>query len=330
MVYTNFPDGVTSFGVPLVGGLGGIPLTGNWYFCDAANGSDGNDGTADAPLQTIGRAHDLATAGQNDVVVIVGDGSTTASQRLSATLTWSKNATHLIGMTAPTMIAQRARITTATGATTNLNPLMTVSAAGCIFENFSFFQGVGQASTDENLITISGARNYFGNVQFGGMGSANGAARSGSTIITLSGGENCFYGCAIGLETQPRSAANASVKLGAGTSQQRNHFIDCLFQMYSTANSPLFVNANVSNGLNGGTMWFKRCCFTSLAGAGGYTQPAVTSTVAADLNGTLFFQDCSTIAAKWAAASANVKVMGNATAATTGFNSGVFVSAADS
>lgn len=333
MTYTNFPNGASSFGVPLVGGIGSIPLTGKWWFCDYANGSDdnatsGSDGAPpDAPLKTISYAHSIATAGRNDVIVIMGDGSTTASQRLTETLTWSKNATHLVGMTAPSMFAQRARITTLTTATTNITPLMTVSASGCIFSNFSFFQGVGQSATDEKLINISGDRNYFGNVQFGGMGATAGAARAGSYIIGFTGGdENLFEGCAIGLETVARSAANASVKLVSAS--QRNIFQDCVFQMYPTANSPLFVDASLSAGLNGSTMIFRRCSFQGLLGAASGTQPSVTCTVAADVNGTIYFDGCTTVAAKYAAATALVKVAGYPQS--NGFVGGVFANAADS
>src|ERR1041385_8192604 len=149
MSFTNYPHGVTSFGIPLTGGLPFGPNS-KVFFVQPAIGADGNRGTDIAhPLATLSQAHTLCTAGNNDVVFLIGDGSTAATARLSATLTWSKNATHLVGITAPTMISQRARISTASGATTNTNPLIEVSGNGCMFANFSIFQGVGQASTDE-------------------------------------------------------------------------------------------------------------------------------------------------------------------------------------
>lgn len=304
---------------------------GRFFYLDPSASVQGN-GTRQAPFNTLAAAYAATTDGQNDVVLLVGNGATSASVRLTSTFTWAKNATHLVGITAPTHIAQRARITTATTQTTNINPLFNITGSGCIFQNFSFFQGVGQSATDEQLITIGGDRNWFQNVHFGGMGHANGAARAGSYVIGLNGGdENLFQECAIGLDTVARSAANASVKLVAAS--QRNEFVDCLFPMYPTANSPLFVDASLSGGLNGSEMWFRRCTFTGLLAATSGTQPAVTVTSNTTLNGNIYFDGCTTVAAKWAVAatgSTTVKVMSYATAATTGFNSGVFASAADS
>ncbi len=75
MVYTNFPNGVTSFGVPLVGS-GNIPVTNGDYFfvCNrsGANGSDGNPGTdVDMPLATLAGALAKCTASNGDVIVIL-------------------------------------------------------------------------------------------------------------------------------------------------------------------------------------------------------------------------------------------------------------------
>jgi len=42
---TNFPDGLTSQGVPVLGsGLAGLDPSGSFYFCDGNSGSDSNDG----------------------------------------------------------------------------------------------------------------------------------------------------------------------------------------------------------------------------------------------------------------------------------------------
>ena len=53
MSLTNFPNGITSFGVPMMGGM--IPsTTGKYYFVNSVTGSNGNEGTdPSAPLATI-------------------------------------------------------------------------------------------------------------------------------------------------------------------------------------------------------------------------------------------------------------------------------------
>ncbi len=308
MTTTNYPNGVSSFGIPVLGGLGGIPFTGNYYFVDAVNGADGNEGSADSPMQTLTAAYARTVSGNNDVIFIVGDGGTTGTQRLSATLTWANNATHLIGITAPTMISQRARISTPTSATVNINPLMTVSGSGCLFANFSFFQGVGQASTDEKLINITGDRNYFWNVQFGGMGHANGAARAGSYVLALTDGdENTFERCTIGLDTVARTAANASVIMR--TQCQRNIFLDCLFPMYATASTPIFVDTNATTSMDRFNM-LKGCTFQNSIVSGTGTAVASVVAAAADQGGSVILDNCSAFgASEWSNLSNSATVL---------------------
>ena len=85
MTTTNFPNGLTSFGVPLIGSGPSIPVTnGTYYFvCNATgmNGSDGNDGTdMAAPMATLNGAYDKVTASMNDVIIVLpGHAETLAS-----------------------------------------------------------------------------------------------------------------------------------------------------------------------------------------------------------------------------------------------------------
>jgi hypothetical protein len=319
--------GLTVNGVPIINSGGAPFFTGRWIFCNAVTGSDGNAGTADFPVQTLTQAYSLTTSGNNDVVVLVGNGGTTATQRLSATLTWANNATHLIGQTAPSL-NQRARISTPTTATVNINPLMTISGSGCYFGNFSFFQGVGQASTDEKLIDITGSRNVFDTIDFGGMGHANGAARAGSYIIKLDGaGENRFINCNVGLETVQRSAANASVVLTTAGAQ-RNQFLGCTFMMAASATSPLFFDLSAAGCLNGSSMLVQNCLLQNLTGISAASNPAVVATANAAINGVLLFDKCTTNATKYAAATSQIIVSGFALG--NGFSSGVFATAANS
>ena len=72
MATTNFPNGVSSFGVPVIGS-GQIPATtGNYYFVSSTTGSNGNLGTqATAPKATIASAVTAARASKGDVIVVL-------------------------------------------------------------------------------------------------------------------------------------------------------------------------------------------------------------------------------------------------------------------
>ena len=54
---TNFPNGISSFGVPLTGGSQLVDMSGTVYFVDGNSGSDGNDGLSwDYPKKTVAAA----------------------------------------------------------------------------------------------------------------------------------------------------------------------------------------------------------------------------------------------------------------------------------
>lgn len=333
MAYTNLiGDGWATNGVPLLPNIGTIPFTGRWIFVDAVSGSDGNEGTAGSPMQTIAGAYAVMTEGNNDVLVLVQRpttaAATTGTFRLSASLTWAKSACHMIGMTAPTMIGQRARISTATGATTNLAPLITVSAQGCYFSNFSMFQGVGEAATAETLMNITGQRNYFGNVAFQGMGSANGAANSGSYDLYLNGAqENTFDSCQFGVDTQARTVANTNIKMRNAAT--RNVFRRCLFNAYATASTPTFIDANATGSVDRFN-WFKDCLFQNAINSGTGTAMAAVVASNAAQGGTIIVDNCTVVGASNYSATnpdVTVKVSGSVP---NGHTSGVALSSATS
>lgn len=69
MVLSNFPNGVSSFGIPVLGS-GQVPTTsGSYFFVDSVHGSDGNEGTSEMPFATIDYAIGKCTASRGDVIV---------------------------------------------------------------------------------------------------------------------------------------------------------------------------------------------------------------------------------------------------------------------
>lgn len=69
MAYTNFPDGITSFGIPVFGGsAGGIPLANTYWYVDSSTGSNSYEGTWTNPFATV--AYAMSRASANDVIVV--------------------------------------------------------------------------------------------------------------------------------------------------------------------------------------------------------------------------------------------------------------------
>jgi len=312
MPLTNFPNGASSFGVPLLGAVGGIPMTGTYWFVNPATGNDGNDGKSpSSAFATLYQAHAKATAGNNDVVFLIGTGAAAGSARLSAalaqsidssvsagTLVWSKNATHLIGVTAPTVTGQRARIAPPTGvytqATFGSGNFVTVSAAGCIFANFSLFNGFSTGGANQICVTVTGSRNYFWNVNMGGMADAGSAADAGSRNLKIGSGgsgENTFVDCVIGLDTVTRSAANASVEFAGGT--PRNVFRGCIFPIMTDDAAALGIITSAAASLD---RWqiFDSCAFINNVDSTSTTMTAL-ATMAASSGGLILLKNTITV-----------------------------------
>lgn len=318
MGLTLFPNGVASFGVPVFGGVAGVAMTGNYWFVNPATGADGNAGNSPAaPLATLYKALAHCIDGNNDVIVLIGNGQASGTARLSlalaqaqtpsattGTLVWNKNATHLIGICAPTGIAQRARIAPPSGTYTQTTfgsgNLVTVTGSGCVFSNVSLFHGFSTGGTNQICWTDTGNRNAYINMDFGGMGDATSAADAGSRSFKLGAagsGENYFQGCTFGLDTQTRGAANASLELAGAT--PRNVFKDCLFLLDASASTPLHVIGSGADCLDR-VQEFKDCTFLNSIKSGATTISEVISLTNAAPGGLIALKSCMTVGAtKW-------------------------------
>jgi len=237
----------------------GMPVVGNTYYVDPTNGNDGNGGQHhDDAFATLPTAYAAATAGQHDVIYYIAG---TSSLSLSETLTWAKSYTHLVGIAAPTLTAQRARIFQDASAT-GLSPLLDITASGCIFSNFYIFQGVDDATSLIN-VRVRGGRNFFNNVHFAGGGHATQAIDGGASLALISDSvgsceENTFYNCTIGVDTV--DAATGMVSLTFDGEAHRNTFIDCWFRMRAGNTGAAFVEVLDATGIDRDNT-FRDCIF---------------------------------------------------------------------
>ncbi len=297
-------------GAPVFGNLGGIPFTGNYWFVAPATGADGNDGSSTLPLATLYEAHRRCIDGNNDVVILVGNGQSSGTARLSlagavaansaattGTLNWTKNATHLIGVAAPTMVGSRARIAPPAGtylqSTFNSLAFVNVTGAGCLFANLDVFCGFSTGANGMIAWTENGGRNAYQNVNFQGIADATSAAGANSRSLKIMGvGENSFYQCVIGEDTVARGAANASLEFAAGT--PRNMFIDCVFPVQTSAATPLII---LGTGAACMDRWqeFLRCSFINNIKSTSTQMTVMASLTNAAPGGLMLFKSCTLI-----------------------------------
>jgi len=93
MTLTNYPNGISSFGIPVIGDI--PPTFGNVYFVDYRNGSDGNTGKSTSKaFKTLSKAYGAAVSNNNDVILIDGDSTVVET----AMIDWTKNRVHVIGL----------------------------------------------------------------------------------------------------------------------------------------------------------------------------------------------------------------------------------------
>lgn len=248
----------------------GFLFTGNIYYCWPANGNDNGPGTSPSTaFATLGAAYTACASGNNDVVVLIGNGQSTGTARISSTFTWAKNATHLLGVCAPSAVSQRSRIAPPTAAaTTAFANFFIVSGSGCMFQNISWFHGFTTGVAAEICMTITGSRNAFINCDFEGMGDSTGATDAGSRSILISGGgqENVFSHCNVGLDTVTRTNANSSVEFQNGST--RNTFENCTFPFYSSDGLQYAALANAASSVDRWNL-FRGCLFIGDTGSGG-------------------------------------------------------------
>lgn len=337
---TTVSDALFQFGGMSVTPGVPVPFTGNFWWVNPATGVDGNTGkTPGRAFATLYRAHQMAVDGNNDVIVLVGNGLATGTARLSlanaqaidstatvGTLKWTKNATHLIGVCAPTGVAQRSRIAPPTGtytqATFASGNFVTVSGSGCYFSNISIYNGFSTGGTNQICWTDTGNRNCYVNVNFQGMADAASAQDTGSRSLKIGAagsGEHTFIRCTIGEDTIARTVANASLEFAGGT--PRNRFIECLFPFFTS-------NAGVLGILGTGAAcmdrWqsFERCVFVNNIKSTSTQMTVLASLTNASPGGLMMVKDCTVIGAtKWGDtnALANTYVDGGPpTAGTTG------------
>lgn len=166
MGLTNFPNGVTSFGIPVLPSASPV-VTGNAFFVDSATGSDGGAGNSpEKPFKTIDYAIGRCTANKGDIIYVMPGHSETVTG--AGGITCDVAGVSIIGLgsygLAPQILMDGAATVTCliTAANVTLDNLVfkaghadiaiwgKVTGKGCIIKNCRFIENVAT----ENWIDV--------------------------------------------------------------------------------------------------------------------------------------------------------------------------------
>lgn len=304
--FTNEDQGIINQNFALLSGL--TQGQGTAYFVDAINGRDYYDGLTPSPAgdgvkgpkQTLLGAYNACygtstTNGKNDTVVVLANGGTSATLRVDNAFTWAKGETHLVGICAPVLMSQRARLAPSSTTTAFAN-YFTLSASGCVVQNMGIFDGFTTGTTAQICMTITGSRNFFKNCHIAGMGDTTSAGDAGSRSLKIGAsgsGENVFEDCTLGLDTVTRTNANATVELASDTA--RNTFRKCLFPFYTGAGGAPLGILGTGNACCDRFQIFDQCTFINAIKSGATQQTVLLSFTTASPGGMVIFKDCAMV-----------------------------------
>lgn len=186
MALTSFPQGVSSFGVPVLGSGANIPATtGNYWFVNSVTGSNGNPGNVpNLPFASIASARTAATANNGDVIICMPGHTETITG--AAGIALSKAGLYIVGLGTGSV---RPTITLSTSTAAQ----MTVAGANVTIDNFILdFTGIDAIVA---AVSITAADVAFVNCEVRTNNATAGCVLGLVTAATATRFrvENCFF-----------------------------------------------------------------------------------------------------------------------------------------
>lgn len=272
--------------------LGGVPVsgpmilqTGKAIFVRPSTGLDGNTGASPSKaVKTLARALSKATANNGDVVYLIAEsntaGSTTDYQ--SVTLDWNKDGVHLIGINNGTQLNQRSRIAQLSSAAA-VGSLVKLSANNCLIANLEIFQGVADTTdTAPIALEVTGQRNCLQNCTISGIGHVD-LDVAGGMSLKVSGAENLFQHCYIGLDTILRATAVNEVSLA----NARNVLEHCTVASWTSSST--FKAVTVVQSTVGRSVTLDNCLLTAVQNITSAVAPTGAIIHGSSVDGNTFF-----------------------------------------
>jgi hypothetical protein len=249
---------------PLLASYGLAGTQGRIFHVKPYSGSDGNEGDSahHAIKSLFGTSGALArmTEGQNDIALMYAESNTASltTEYVSAAKSWNKDFCHIIGVNAGPFLGQRSRIAQ-TSTVKDIEDMITIAGDHCLVAGLEIYQGVASATaTLERALVVSGGRNRIENCQISGIGDTS-MDDAGSCSLAVTGGENYFKRCYIGLDTVLRGGAGAltEIHIPNSTSQTRTIFEDCIVMSYTSLTTWKAIQIDAGSAHT--ATWLKNC-----------------------------------------------------------------------
>lgn len=289
---TNFPNGVSSFGIPVIGS--GIPASGGtYYFVDYGNGNDGNDGlSAETPVKLLSTAYTRATSNKDDVICLMGNSTHVLTEMLDVT----KNRVHFVGIdgTFGRLYGQNAKVSlTATSGATNI---ATIQNTG-IRNSFTNIKFINSSTVTEGIYCVAEGGEYtvYTNCE---IYKDTDLDQTAAAEMLHNGDSTQMIGCTIGslANIVADNVIRPCVKVTATLSGKKFRdgvFIDCMFWRKAGGTEAVMIyGANATDVER--LLLCKNCTFinNTLSAA---TPAHAVGFGAAQTQGTVLLQDCTSV-----------------------------------
>jgi len=252
--FTNFPNGITSLGVPIV--PAGVPVGKNSksIFTDFRRGADGNPGTLSKPVKTINEALSRARSYRNDTIYLISDGGFLEEDNeenstfyTDEPIIWNKDQVHLVGLSTQSSLAKTTSIKDSVGS--DISTLFKVEADHCFFSNVRMDLANNNVDEAQVCLECGGLGNLFINCNISGAYSNAAVANAGTRALLLdSGGGIDFINSSIGYEASANEiTSEAQIEFKntfSSTFCGRYNFNDCSVITKTSSATHLFVKSD--------------------------------------------------------------------------------------
>jgi len=291
MGYTNFPHGLTSFGIPVLGG--GVPIClGDTYFVDYSIGNDTLfDGKSpDHPFKTFGAANDAVKTNNDDLIIIKGISGIVETSMVtlskSRVTVFATNGNHHYGQ------AGKISLTATTGATN----IATILNTG-VRNNFYGIKFINESTVAQGLYCFADGGEYatFHNCEFY---KSTDLDETTASEFLLNGDSTQFYNCTFGslvnIIADNKIRPNVSVTATLDGKKCRDaYFENCLFLSKSAGTEHVDVyGANATDVER--MLLMKNCTFVSNT-LGAATPAHAVGFGALQTEGVVLLQNCTSV-----------------------------------